>query len=70
MKDQLAIQKVYKVEGIEFDTYDAAAKHIRSIKLFNLLKDKNLVDQADIMLMCIVDALIENQLEVIKILRD
>lgn len=70
MKDQLAIQKVYKVEGIEFDTYDAATKHIRSIKLFNLLKDKNLVDQADIMLMCIVDALIENQLEVIKILRD
>lgn len=68
MKDQFAIQKIYKVEGIEFDTYDAATKHIRSIKLFNLLKDKNLVDPAD--LMGIVDALIEDQLEVIRILRD
>ena len=65
--DVSAIQTIYRVDGLDFDTIEEAIKHEQKILLFKLLEN-TMEDNIDLLLP-IVDAIVDNASKVKEILK-
>lgn len=63
------IDVAYKVEGLEFNNFGDAQKHLKKIKLFNILSKDLSPEECDQLTYAILDKILDNAEKIRNILR-